>query len=98
MQQKHHGLDLQVDGLTYRRTYHPQRDVDYNAVLKLLLKFNANPRLVSPLGKMPIFLAIKQPALSLQTFIEWDNNRKETINTVNRKNWSPLCKVASKFD
>jgi hypothetical protein len=65
MQEKYQGLDLQVDGLSYRRNFHSRRDVDYNAVLKLLLKYNANPRLVSPTGKIPIFKAIKLPVLGL---------------------------------
>lgn len=61
--------------------------------MKLLLKFNANPRLESANGKIPIFKAIKRSSVTLQLFLEYDDLRTQTINTLNSKNLSPLCKV-----
>ena len=75
LQPKFHGKDLQVDGLTYKRCYHKKRDVDYDHVMKLLLKFNANTRLESANNKMPIFKAIKRPPVTLQLFLEYDDER-----------------------
>ena len=75
LQNKFHGKDLQVDGLTYKRCYHKKRDVDYDQVMKLLLKFNANPRLESSNKYIPIFKAIKRSSMTLQLFLEFDDQR-----------------------
>ena len=75
LQNKFHGKDLQIDGLTYKRCYHKKSDVDYDQVMKLLLKFNANLRLGSANNKIPIFKAIKRSSVTLQLFLEFDDER-----------------------
>ena len=46
LQEKYYGQGLNVDGLSYKRSFSPQ-DVDYRSCLRLLLKYNANTSLSS---------------------------------------------------
>ena len=95
LQEKLHNQDLNVDGLSYKRNFKTGRDVDYHACMRLLLKFNANTNLSSSGGKIPIFKALKAPVLTLQLFLEYDDQRMKTVNSINKKKLTPLCKLAS---
>ena len=95
LQKRYHNLNLSVDGLTYKKMYNPSRDVDYTACLRLLLKYRADPKMRSSNGKLPIFKAIKSEPISLMLFLEHDAKRTETINVINKKGLTPLCKLAS---
>jgi hypothetical protein len=75
LQEKLHNQDLNVDGLSYKRNFKAGRDVDYHACLRLLLKFNADTNLSSSGGKIPIFKALKASILTLQLFLEYDDQR-----------------------
>ena len=48
----------------------------------------------SPSGRLPIFKAIKSNLNALQMFFEFDKKRTQTVNVVNKRNMSPLCKLA----
>jgi hypothetical protein len=95
LQEKLHNQDLNVDGLSYKRNFNAGRDVDYHACLRLLLKFNADTNLSSSGGKIPIFKALKARVLTLQLFLEYDDQRIQTVNSTNKKKLTPLCKLAS---
>jgi len=95
LQEKLHNQDLNVDGLSYKRNFKAGRDVDYHACLRLLLKFNADTNLSSSGGKIPIFKALKARVPTLQLFLEYDDQRIQTVNSINKKKLTPLCKLAS---
>ena len=90
---KYHNRGLHIDGLTFKTLYHPQRDVDHIACLRLLLKYGADPSKPSgPSRKLPLFKALKSSSyLFLQLLIDYDKSKSETLNTLNQKNKSLLC-------
>ena len=96
MMERFQNQGLNVDGLSFKRMYHPTRDVDYNACIRLLLKFGAEPQLASPSGKLPIFKVIKCNLSAMQMVLEFDKNREKTVNLLNKRHMSPLCKLARK--
>ena len=85
---------MSVDGLSFKKLYNPTRDVDHAACLRLLLKYKADTQMRSPSGKIPIFKALKSSVMNLQLILEYDTDRIRTINTINKKGMSPLCKLA----
>jgi len=95
LQKRYHNMSLSVDGLTFKKMYNPGRDVDYNACLRLLLKYKADPNMRSANGKLPIFKAIKADPIGLQLFLDHDPKRAETVNVINKRGMTPLCKLAS---
>mmetsp|Transcript_34867 Transcript_34867/g.53534 ORF Transcript_34867/g.53534 Transcript_34867/m.53534 type:complete len:135 (-) Transcript_34867:75-479(-) len=88
------GQDLQVSGLTFKKLFSPQQDVDFDSVLRLLLKFGADPRQESR-GRHPIFKALKQSVQTFKIFIDYDDRRRETVNLRNGRGLTPLMKLAS---
>lgn len=48
----------------------------------------------SPSGRLPIFKALKSNLTALQMMMEFDKKRTLTVNTLNKRHMSPLCKLA----
>jgi hypothetical protein len=85
-----------TDGISFKRTFDPSRDVDYLSCFKLLLKFNADPFQPSINNTMPIFKAIKAGVSALTMLLEFTPDRPKAINVLDNKGMTPLCKLAEK--
>ena len=84
-----HGMSQQIKDISFKKLYHPVRDVDNEATTKLLLKAGANIRLKSK-GLLPIFSALKLRVTALQAFLAYDDDRAETVNQQNEQGETPL--------
>lgn len=82
------------EGMGFKRTFDEKRDVDFVSCLRLLLKFKADTNIPSVNGTLPIFKAVKSSYQTLQTFLEYVSDRTKTINVLNNKGMSPLCKLS----
>ena len=78
-----------------KKNFDVQRDVDHLSCLKLLLQNHADPKIPSINGTLPIFKAVKSSYQTLQIFLDYVRDRAKSINVLDNKGMSPLCKLSS---
>jgi hypothetical protein len=83
-------------GFGIKRNFDVYRDVDYLSCLRLLLKYKANISQPSINGTLPIFKAIKSKYETLAVFLDYADDKANTLNQLDNKGLSPLCKLAGK--
>jgi len=87
-------VELPTEGLNFKRKYDSK--VDYKECLSILMdQFRVIPRMVSFNNTPTVFKAIKSNFETLQKYLEKDENPKKTVNEIDNKGLSPLCKLAS---